>query len=64
MMWWIESWCTLLMVKPENILIGCILSFQWNHVMYILGYMHVVYIMELYVEFLIHGMKGYEVILV
>jgi hypothetical protein len=51
-------------VKPENILIRCILNFQWNHVMYILGYIHVVYIMELYVEFFVHVMKGWEVILV
>jgi hypothetical protein len=28
MMWWMKLWCTYTMVKPENILIGCILSFK------------------------------------
>jgi hypothetical protein len=27
MMWWMESWCTHPMVKPENILIRCIICF-------------------------------------
>jgi hypothetical protein len=40
MMWWMEWWCTLLMVKHRNTLIVCILSFQWNQWMCILGYVH------------------------
>ena len=29
---------TFLMVKPRNILIGCIINFQWNHGTYVLSY--------------------------
>ena len=38
MMWCMELWCTLPMVKPINSLIGCILIFKWNRKMYMLGY--------------------------
>jgi hypothetical protein len=38
---WMDSCCNLLMVKPESILIGCIISFQWNHGMYELGYVQI-----------------------
>ena len=29
---------TFLMMKPQNILIGCIINFQWNHERYVLSY--------------------------
>jgi len=35
---YMKLWHTLPMVKPENSLIWCIISFQWNHETYMLGY--------------------------
>jgi hypothetical protein len=41
MMWWMKWWCTLIVMKFRNILIGCIIGFQWNLGTCVLSYVQI-----------------------